>query len=391
MKAWQVTSYGPPREALALVEVAEPVPGPREVLVRVAASAGNYNEVDACHGRYLTVDPPLPYTLGMELVGEVIGAGPEAEGWIGRRVMTSGVGAQGAHAELAVGPTAMTFEAPSSLDDTEAAAFFYPFHLAHLALFERGRLQAGETVLVHAAAGGVGSAAVQLAVAKGARVIATAGGPEKTALAEELGADVAIDYRRADFAAAVLEATGGRGVDVCFDGVGGEVTLQSLRCLARGGRHLVVGFAGGIEAEEVPTISGRMLCFGNFDVLGVILAYLDDDITALARLAAPRRAAPVQPTTRVTGPPGPRGPRGPPGSGEDPAAGRRRGALRGPAPSPRADGSPSHDRSRRHPPLTTRRASTRRVVIRRGRGARPSARASRPCAPCRSRSSGTRR
>ena len=278
MKAWQVTSYGPPREALALVEVAEPVPGPRGVLVRVAASAGNYNEVDACHGRYLTVDPPLPYTLGMELVGEVIGAGPEAEGWIGRRVMTSGVGAQGAHAELAVGPTAMTFETPSSLDDTEAAAFFYPFHLAHLALFERGRLQAGETVLVHAAAGGVGSAAVQLAVAKGARVIATAGGPEKTALAEELGADVAIDYRRADFAAAVLEATGGRGVDVCFDGVGGEVTLQSLRCLARGGRHLVVGFAGGIEAEEVPTISGRMLCFGNFDVLGVILAYLDDDI-----------------------------------------------------------------------------------------------------------------
>ena len=103
MKAWQVTSYGPPREALALVEVAEPVPGPREVLVRVAASAGNYNEVDACHGRYLTVDPPLPYTLGMELVGEVIGAGLEAEGWIGRRVMTSGVGAQGAHAELAVG------------------------------------------------------------------------------------------------------------------------------------------------------------------------------------------------------------------------------------------------------------------------------------------------
>ena len=110
-------------------------------------------------------------------------------------------------------------------------------------------------------------------------MIATAGGSEKTALAEELGADVAIDYRRADFAAAVLEATGGRGVDVCFDGVGGEVTLQSLRCLARGGRHLVVGFAGGIEAEEVPTISGRMLCFGNFDVLGVILAYLDDDIT----------------------------------------------------------------------------------------------------------------
>ena len=349
MKAWQVTSYGPPRDALALVEVAEPVPGPREVLVRVAASAGNYNEVDACHGRYLTVDPPLPYTLGMELVGEVTGAGPGAEGWIGRRVMTSGVGAQGAHAELAVGPTAMTFEAPSSLDDTEAAAFFYPFHLAHLGLFERGRLQAGETVLVHAAAGGVGSAAVQLAVARGARVIATAGGSEKTALTEELGADVAIDYRRAGFAAAVLEATGGHGVDVCFDGVGGEVTSESLRCLARGGRHLVVGFAGGIEAEEVPTISGRMLCFGNFDVLGVIWPTRRRH-PALARPAyspAPRPASTHHPRHRAAR--SGRGPRGPPGRGEDPAAGRRRGALRGPAPSPR--------------PEWKTRATTGRVVI----------------------------
>ena len=196
MKAWQVTSYGPPREALALVEVAEPVPGPREVLVRVAASAGNYNEVDACHGRYLTVNPPLPYTLGMEFVGEVIGAGPGAEG-----VDRAAGDGQRASAPAAPtpswssGPTAMAFEAPELLDDAEAAAFFYPFHLAHLGLFERGRLQAGETVLVHAAAGGVGSAAVQLAVAAGARVIATAGGREKRRVAEELGADVVIDYR----------------------------------------------------------------------------------------------------------------------------------------------------------------------------------------------------
>ena len=184
-------------------------PGPGEILVRTSASVCNYNEVDGCHGRYLTINPPLPYTLGMEFVGEVIGAGEGAQAWVGRRVMGTGTGAIGAHAELVVGPVDMAFDVPAELSDVEAAAFFYPFHLAHLGLHERGRLQPGETVLVHAAAGGVGSAAVQLAVAAGARVIATAGGPEKLDFARGLGADVAIDYRDGGFAPAVLDATGG--------------------------------------------------------------------------------------------------------------------------------------------------------------------------------------
>ena len=276
MRAWQVTRYGRPSEALELLDVPDPTPGPGELQVRTTASVCNYNEVDGCHGRYLTINPPLPYTLGMECVGEVIGTGPGAEAWLGRRVTASARGATGAHAEVVVGPTAMAFEAPAQLDDAEAAAFFYPFHLAYLGLHERGRLRAGESVLVHAAAGGVGSAAVQLAVAAGARVIATAGSAEKLAFVKQLGADVAIDYRERDFAEAVLDATGRKGVDVCFDGVGGDVTLKSLGCLARGGRHLVVGFASGIEAEEVPMVSGRVLCFGNFDLVGVILGYLDD-------------------------------------------------------------------------------------------------------------------
>lgn len=275
MRAWQVVRHGRPTEALELVEVPDPTPGPGELLVRATASVCNYNEVDGCHGRYLTIDPPLPYVLGMECVGEVVGAGTGAEGWLGRRVTASGVGALGAHADLVVCSAGMTFDAPAALDDVSAAAFFYPFHLAHLGLHERGRLQAGETVLVHAAAGGVGSAAVQLAHAAGARVIAIVGGPDKVALARDLGADVVLDHRAGDFVLAVLEATDGRGVDVCFDGVGGEVMLQSLRCLGRDGRHLVVGFASGIEAEEVPMVTGRMLCFGNFDVLGVILSYVD--------------------------------------------------------------------------------------------------------------------
>src|SRR5690349_20428222 len=178
----------------------------------------------------------------MECVGEVVGAGPGAEAWVGKRVTASGRGATGAHAELVVGPTAMSFEAPPQLNDEEAAAFFYPFHLAHLGLHERGRLQPGETVLVHAAAGGVGSAAVQLAVAAGARVIATVGSDDKATLVQSLGADIVVNYRTDDFVARVLDATGGAGVEVCFDGVGGATTMQSLACLGRGGRHLVVGF-----------------------------------------------------------------------------------------------------------------------------------------------------
>ena len=275
MRAWQVVRHGRPSEALELTEVPDPTPLAGEILVRAAASVCNYNEVDGCHGRYLTINPPLPYTLGMELVGEVVGAGPGAESWVGRRVVASGRGATGAHAELVVGSTAMAFDAPEQLGDHDAAAFFYPFHLAYLGLHERGRLASGETVLVHAAAGGVGSAAVQLAVAAGSRVIATVGSDEKAAMVRSLGADVVIDYRRDALAEAVLDATSGAGVDVCFDGVGGDTTIQSLRCLRRGGRHLVIGFAGGIEAEDVPMVSGRMLCFGNFDIVGVILAYND--------------------------------------------------------------------------------------------------------------------
>jgi NADPH2:quinone reductase len=279
-RAWQVVRYGQPSEALELTTIARPAPGPREVLVRVATSVLNYNEVDGCRGRYLTINPPIPYTLGMEFIGEVTGAGEGAEDWIGKRVMGTATGGFGAHAEDVVGSIDMAFDVPEELSDVDAAAFYYPFHLSYLGLHERGQLQAGETVLVHAAAGGVGSAAVQLAVAAGARVIATAGSPEKLEFARSLGADVVIDYRKG-FLAEVLAATDGRGVDVCFDGVGGEVMMESLKCLKRGGRHLVIGFASGIEAEEVPMVNGRALCFGNFSLVGVILAYGDREIAPL--------------------------------------------------------------------------------------------------------------
>jgi NADPH:quinone reductase len=204
VKAWRVVRYGSPVEALRLDEIDTPEPGPGELRVRTSTTVLNYNEVDGCRGRYLTVNPPIPYTLGMEVVGVVEAAGPGGEGWIGRRVMSTAIGAFGAHAESVIVSADMTFDVPDSLDDVHAAAFFFPFHLASLGLFMRGRLSAGQTVLVHAAAGGVGSAAVQLATAAGARVIATAGGAEKTARCRELGAEVAIDYRQDDFVPAVL-------------------------------------------------------------------------------------------------------------------------------------------------------------------------------------------
>jgi NADPH2:quinone reductase len=287
MKAWRVHSFGRPSEALRLDDVDTPEPGEGQVRVRTAATVLNYNEVDGCRGRYLTVNPPVPYTLGMEVVGEVVATGAGAEAWRGRRVMATATGAFGGHAEEVIADADMVFDVPPALDDLSAAAFFFPFHLAHLGLHERGNLRAGETVLVHAAAGGVGSAAVQLAVAAGARVIATAGGARKVAVCQELGAEVAIDYRAADFGPAVMAATGGRGVDVVFDGVGGAVMDRSLPCLTRNGRHLIVGFASGIEAEDRPSVTGRTLCFGNISLVGVLLAYGPE--SAAARQAGVNR------------------------------------------------------------------------------------------------------
>jgi NADPH2:quinone reductase len=278
MKAWRVHQKGRPTEALEFVEIEPPTPGPGEIRIRTATTACNLNEVDGCYGRYKTVDPPLPYTLGMEAVGVVDATGPGLEQWRDRRVMLTGAGATGAHAERVVGQVDMAFECPPSLDDFEAAAFYFPFHVAALSLIERGRLARGEIALVHGGAGGVGSAAIQLAVAHGARVIATAGSPEKLERCRALGADVAIDYRGGGFAQAVLEATDERGVDVVCDLIGGEVTRESLRCLAYGGRLMLSGFSGGIEAEDESGLLPRPIIFANASVSGVLMAYGNPDL-----------------------------------------------------------------------------------------------------------------
>jgi NADPH2:quinone reductase len=196
----------------------------------------------------------------MEVLGRVDAAGAGAESWIGRRVCAIPGAGFGGYAELAICPAACAFEMPEHIPDADAAAIFFPFHLSHFTLFERGRLARGESVLIHAAAGGIGSAAVQLAREAGARVFATAGSDDKLALCRELGADVAINYRKDSFADLVNDATGGRGVDVVFDSVGGDTTAQSYPLHGDERTLLVLGFASGIEAEDEPSLTPRPLC-----------------------------------------------------------------------------------------------------------------------------------
>jgi NADPH2:quinone reductase len=277
IEAWRVHRHGRPTEALRLDTVDDPAAGPGQVVVRTAATALNFNEVDGCYGRYLTVDPPLPYTLGMEVVGEVVRVGDGAGDWLGRRVVATASGAFGAHAQEVVADVDMTFDAPEQLDDLEAGAFFFPFHVAHLALVERGHVQPGQTLLVHAGAGGVGSAAIQLGVALGARVFATAGSDEKLDFCRSLGAALALNYREEEVAPRLIEETDGRGVDVVCDLVGGETSVRTFPCIARGGRYVLAGFSGGIEAED-SGMAPRPVLFGNFDLCGVMLAYTSDPV-----------------------------------------------------------------------------------------------------------------
>ncbi len=269
--------YGSPREVLQLDDVDAPEPGPGELKIRVTSVTLNFNDLDGIHGRYKTVPRPVPYIPGMEVLGVVEACDPTVESWLGRRVVAIPSGAFGGYAECVTAPAAMTFEMPPDMPEPDAAAIFMPFHLAWLALYQRARLLPGETLLVHAGAGGAGSAAIQLGVHAGARVIATAGSAEKTKLCLELGAELAINYRETDFAEAVLDATDGRGVDVAFDAVSGDVTLQTFRCMAFNGRHILAGFASGIELEDEGLVP-RPVLFGNFSLVGVCHAYVDDPV-----------------------------------------------------------------------------------------------------------------
>jgi NADPH2:quinone reductase len=277
--AWLATRHGNPGEVLERGTVEVPAPGPNEIRVAVRAFCLNFNDIDCIQGRYATIPTEPPFVPGMEVVGTVEAAGPGAEGLLGRRTVAIPTGALGGYASHAIAPSSMALELPRSVDDTVGAAIHYPFHLSWLALHDRAHLSEGETLLVHAAAGGVGSAAIQLGKLAGATVIATAGSEEKLGLCRHLGADHVVNYRTGDFTVVAEEVTHGRGVDVAFDTVGGEVTQQTFRCMGFGGRHLLVGLASGIEQEDQATITPRPLLYGNFSVCGVCHVYVDDPVT----------------------------------------------------------------------------------------------------------------
>ena len=265
MKAWRAKELGEPKDVLVLDEVDRPQPESGQVVVRVLAAAANFPDVLMCRGLY-QIKPDLPFTPGVELCGEVVELGEGVTGLaVGDRVVGSPVLPHGGFAEYAVMDRASTLPAPAALDDAEAASLHIGYQTGWFGLYRRAGLRAGETVLVHAAAGGVGSAAIQLGKAVGARAIGVVGGAAKAEFAKRLGADVVVDRHSEDFVQVVKDETGGRGADVIFDPVGGDTYQRSTKCIAFEGRILVVGFAGG-HIQSAPLNHALVK---NYSIVGV--------------------------------------------------------------------------------------------------------------------------
>lgn len=297
MRAWRVHELGEPAEVLRLDDVPAPEPRAGLVAVRVLAAGLNFPDVLLCRGQY-QVRPPLPFTPGVECYGEVVavGAGVRRHA-VGDRVIGMPALPGGALAEVVLAAEEAVRPAVPELSAAQNAGLMLAYQTAYVALHRRGRLRAGETLLVHGGAGGVGSAAIQLGVAAGATVLATAGGPEKAELCRRLGAAHAVDYSSgADVVGSVRELTGGRGVDVVLDTVGGDVFDASLRLLAWEGRLLVVGFTSG----RIGIVPANRLLLRGIEVIGVYWgeylsrdpAVVDEAHAALAALAAAGQVAP---------------------------------------------------------------------------------------------------
>jgi NADPH:quinone reductase len=285
MRAWRTHEYGQPGTALQLDEVEVPEPGDGEVRVRALGIPLNLNDLERITGGNMMVRPDLPYAPGMEVMGTVDACGPGTESWAGRRVVAITRGAHGAFAEYSICPAVSLFDMPDDIPLPDAAALFFPYHLAWLGLFDRADLQAGETVLVHAAAGGSGSAAIQLAVDAGAHVIATVGSEEKVQLCRDLGAETVVNYRTDAFAPVVLEQTDGKGAEVVFDNVGDAVMADSLSCTAYNGRYLMMGFASDKTVADEKSIVPRSIALANIKLCGVLLSYADAEFGAAIKQA----------------------------------------------------------------------------------------------------------
>lgn len=265
MRAWRIAKAGEAADVYQLADMAPPVPGKGQVRVRVLGAAVNYPDVMMARGHY-QVQPPYPYTPGVELCGEVLELGTDTIGIsVGDRIVGTADLPAGAFAEEALMNAALSQQAPGQLDDAEAAALHIAYQTGWFGLHRRARLQRGDTLLVHAAAGGVGSAAVQLGKAAGATVIGVVGGPEKASIATELGCDLVLDRNTDDLVAEIKKATNGKGVDVAYDPVGGAAYDVCAKTIAFEGRILVVGFASG----TVPSPGLNHALIKNYSIVGL--------------------------------------------------------------------------------------------------------------------------
>lgn len=261
MKAMLATRWCDPQD-LEYVDVPEPTPGAAEVLIDVKAIGCNFPDILIVQGKYQK-KPALPFSPGAEVSGVVRACGAAVRRFQpGDRVFA--LLGYGGYAEAVAVPERQVHALPPALGFDEGAAFGLVYQTAWCALVHRAALRAGEWLLVHGAAGGVGLAAVQIGKARGARVIATAGAPEKLEVARQSGAEVLVNYRTEDWVARVREVTGG-GADVIFDPVGGDVFDGSSKCVAFEGRLLVIGFAGG----RIPEIAANRILLKNISVVGV--------------------------------------------------------------------------------------------------------------------------
>ena len=261
MKAIQCVEWGDPGK-LVLGEVALPEPGTAQVRIRITAAGVNFPDALIVQKKY-QLQPKLPFVPGTEVAGTIDAVGEGVHLKVGDRVIAF-VGV-GGFAEYVCTPAAQVIAIPAGVSDEVAAAFTLTYATSHHALFDRGQLKAGETLLVLGAGGGVGLAAVELGKIAGARVIAAASSAEKLAAAKEHGADEVIDYSTVDLRTAVKELTGGNGADVIYDPVGGPGTEAAIRSLAWRGRLLIVGFAQG----EIPQIPANLLLLKSASAVGL--------------------------------------------------------------------------------------------------------------------------
>ena len=257
MRAIEITRPGPP-DVLAETERPTPAPAAGEVLIKVAAAGVNRPDVMQRMGHY----PPPPGITdipGLEVAGVVEEVGADVRDIrVGDRVCALVAG--GGYAEYCVAPAPQCLPIPSNMDFVHAAAIPETFFTVWTNVFERGRLKAGESILIHGGTSGIGTTAIQLARAFGARVFATAGSVEKCAACERLGAERAINYRETDFVAAIKDATGGQGVDVVLDMIGGDYLPRNMDALAMDGRMVSIAVMGGVKAQiNILTMMQRRL------------------------------------------------------------------------------------------------------------------------------------